>query len=330
MSQFKHYFSPDTPNKNKTAVLLVNLGTPNSTSVNDVKNYLHEFLADPRVVEMPRLIWLTILHGFILRFRPSKTAKAYKKIWLKNGSPLLVNSETLTKKLNSICDENHRAFLAMTYGKPSIKNVLKDISKQGFDSIKVIPLYPQYSATTSAPIFDLVAKNLIMWRRIPNLSFHNQYYAFDQYTNAIATTIKNYLKTNQPDLLLFSFHGIPVRNIKAGDPYQYQCEQSVQAIAKASALDKHQWKLVYQSRMGRDPWLSPYADKTIKKLAKQGIKKIAVISPGFAVDCLETLEETAMVNKQIFIKNGGEQFDYIPCLNSSDQHAHMLKDIFKL
>ena len=330
MSQFKHYFSPDTPNKNKTAVLLVNLGTPESTSIHDVKDYLHEFLADPRVVEMPRLIWLAILHGFILRFRPSKTAKAYKKIWLDDGSPLLLNSETLTNKLNKICGEKHKAFLAMTYGKPSIKNVLKEISKQGFDAIKVIPLYPQYSATTSAAIFDIVAKNLMTWRRVPSLTFHNEYYTFSEYSNAVAATIKDYLKDNQPDLLLFSFHGIPVRNIKAGDPYQYQCEQSVAAIAKASGLDDEQWKLVYQSRMGRDPWLSPYADKTIKKLAKQGIKKIAVISPGFAVDCLETLEETAMTNKQIFIKNGGEQFDYIPCLNSSDAHAQMLKDIFKL
>ena len=330
MSQFKHYFSPDTANKNKTAVLMVNLGTPASTSTNDVRRYLDEFLSDPRVVEMPRLLWMAILHGVILRFRPAKAVKAYKKIWTESGSPLMLHTQSLVAKVDKITDNNHQAFMAMTYGQPSIKNVLQHISKQGFDKIKIIPLYPQYSGTTTAPIFDLVAKNLMRWRRVPSLYFYNEYFSHPAYIQEVSATVKNYLKTNKPDVLLFSFHGIPVKYIRAGDPYKAQCELSAKAIAKESGLSDDQWQLVFQSRMGREPWLSPYADKTIVKLAKEGIKKIAVISPGFAVDCLETLEEMAIENKQLFIDNGGEQFDYIQCLNDSDEHAKMFKNIFNL
>ncbi len=327
---YKHYFSPVAENQDRTAIILVNLGTPDSTGTADVRNYLDQFLSDPRVVEMPPLLWKLILHGVILRFRPAKAARAYKKIWTEQGSPLLFYTRSLAKKLNNIVEPQYQVFTAMTYGKPEIHQVLKEIARQGFDRIKVIPLFPQYSATTSAAIYDAFAREFLHWRRVPQFCFINQYYRHPAYITAIANTIKDYLQKNRADLLLFSFHGIPLRYIQAGDPYLEQCQQSVRLIADKAGLDDKQWQLVFQSRMGREPWLSPYADQTIAQLGKQGIKKLAVISPGFAVDCLETLEEMAMANKQLFLQNGGENFDYIPCLNDADEHAQMLKTIFSL
>ena len=305
----------------KTAVFLVNLGTPQAPTAKALRRYLAEFLWDPRVVEIPRPIWWIILNMFILPLRPRRSAKLYQKIWTPEGSPLLINSQKLAENLQKKLGDKTRVVLAMRYGQPSIKSALDKMREQGIQHFIVIPLYPQYSAATNGSIFDAIAKQLKKWRHVPELYFLSNYYYLPSYIDAIAGSIENYWQEHGKDhYLLFSFHGIPKRNVQLGDPYQAECEATVKQVAEKLKLSATQYQLVFQSRFGPAEWLQPYCDETLKKLPSQGIKKVAVICPGFAVDCLETLEEIAEQNQELFLQAGGESYHYIPALNDSVEH----------
>jgi len=311
-----------------TGILLVNLGTPNSTSPRDLRRYLKEFLSDPRVVEVPRAIWWLILNGFILTTRPKKSAALYEKIWTENGSPLLCHSQNLARQLQAVLGATYKVVLAMRYGDPSIANGLAQLKNAGIDRILVLPLYPQYSATTTASTFDAVTQELQQWRQIPELRFINRYHNDTGYIEAIADSIRDFRSTrDEVDRLLISFHGIPQDYADAGDPYPNECQISARMIAEKLGLADEQWAMTFQSRIGRKPWLQPYTDETLKRWANEGIKRVQVICPGFPVDCLETLEEVGKENRDYFLQAGGESYEYIPALNTSDQHIQLLKNL---
>ena len=311
---------------NKTGILLVNLGTPKAPTAKAIRAYLAEFLADPRVVELPRLLWLPILYGLVLTLRPRKLVKQYESIWLKEGSPLLVYSKNLADKLQLHLGDEYQVELAMSYGEPSIKNALEKL--RNCTSLTVLPLYPQYSSTTSATVFAAVNKVLQSWRHIPSLKFIADYHGNENYLNAITKSIQTYWQEHgKPDKLIFSFHGLPKRNIDLGDPYQAQCEATANQIAQRLNLSAEQWILTYQSRFGRAKWLEPYNNQTLIALGKKGLTRVDVICPGFAVDCLETLEEINKTNKDLFLQAGGKEFHYIPALNDTNEHLVVLENI---
>ncbi|MDH5433933.1 MAG: ferrochelatase [Gammaproteobacteria bacterium] len=317
----------------KLGVMLVNLGTPEEPTPKAVRKFLKEFLSDKRVVDLPRIIWLPVLYGIILTFRPKKVAENYQAIWTEEGSPLLNFSKQQQKQLqlsldSSLTDYESKVCIAMTYGNPSIKDKVDELNQWGADKIIVLPLYPQYSTTTTAPIEDQLTKFTDFFDKSDNI-FIDKYHVDSDYIDALANSIKDSkVDINAIDKLVISFHGIPKRYVVSkGDPYQQQCEETAQALAKKLKLADDQWLLAYQSRLGKEEWLTPYLDKTIEALPSQEVKNIAVICPGFSVDCLETLEEVAMQNKELFLSNGGEQFQYIPALNSSSNHIQMMKNI---
>lgn len=311
----------------KTGVLLVNLGTPEAPDRASTKRFLKEFLSDPRVIEVPKWLWQIILNLIILPFRSGRSAKAYQSIWMKEGSPLMVYSRALAEKLDQQpSTKDMQVKLAMRYGEPSIAHTMSGFKEEGVERILLLPLYPQYSATTTASVFDAVADAMQSMRDIPELITINQYYQHPLWVSAIADSIQSYQQVHgKPDRLLFSLHGIPQRYADAGDPYPVQCQDSVQRVAEALGLDKEQWMLTYQSRVGREPWLMPYTDHTLEALAKEGVKHVQVVCPGFAVDCLETLEEIAEENRELFIEAGGESLEYIPALNDSDEHVQLMQ-----
>jgi protoporphyrin/coproporphyrin ferrochelatase len=307
-------------------VLLTNLGTPEQATTAAVRRYLAEFLADPRVVEIPKFIWRPILHGIVLRTRPKKSAALYKKIWLPEGSPLLIYSQRLTQNLQQyLYNQNIIVELGMRYGTPSIATALEKLKQKNISSLIVLPLYPQYAAATTASTFDAVTKVLKTWRYIPKLNFIQEYYTDVSYISAVADSIKKYKPIDH--FLLFSFHGLPKRSITLGDPYQQQCLATAQLIAEQLQLNSDQWQVAFQSRFGRTEWLQPYCDQTLRELPKRGIKHVSVVCPGFAVDCLETLEEIAQQNRAIFLQAGGKSFNYIPALNDTDKHINLLADL---
>ena len=307
----------------KAGILLINLGTPDSPSPRDVKRYLREFLSDPRVVEMPRILWWPILNGVILNLRPRRSAKAYAKIWDEKGSPLLVHTLAQADALQLLLGDDLKVVPAMRYGNPSIASGLGELLDAGCHRILVFPLYPQYSATTTASAFDAVVDELKRQRVIPELRLLNQYYDDPGYIQALAASVKDFqAQYGKPDKLLLSYHGLPQRYADAGDPYPLQCEATSAALARALELDDGQWAHSYQSRMGREPWLAPATSDSLRRLAKEGCRHVQVICPGFSADCLETLEEIAMENREIFLQAGGKKYEYIPCLNDSE--AHML------
>lgn len=316
----------------RTGILLANLGTPEAPTPAAVRRYLAEFLSDPRVVEFPRLPWWLILHGVILRIRPPRVARAYASIWSEQGSPLLVHSQAIADALQYKCDA-HLATpvhveLAMRYGNPSIASSLHRLRKQNVERLLVLPLYPQYSATTTATVFDALSDELKQWRWLPALRMITQYHDHHGYIEALAQQIReSFAQHGQPDLLLFSFHGLPERYFKAGDPYFCHCQKTARLVADKLQLDKQQWQLVFQSRFGREPWLQPYADKTLAALPANGVRHVQIIAPGFAADCLETLEELAMQNREIFLHAGGEQYHYIPALNAQASHIDALFEL---
>lgn len=314
----------------KTGILLANLGTPEAPTAKALRRYLAEFLWDPRVVEIPRPIWWIILNSFILPLRPRRSAKLYQKIWAPQGSPLLINSQKLAENLQHKLGDEIKVMLAMRYGQPSIKSALDKMRELGIQRFIVIPLYPQYSAATNGSIFDAVTEELKKWRHVPELYFLSNYYYMPTYIDAVADSIKNYWQAHGKDhYLLFSFHGIPKRNVALGDPYQKECEITVKKVAEKLNLSPNQYQLVFQSRFGPAEWLQPYCDETLKNLPGQGIKKVAVICPGFAVDCLETLEEIAEQNQELFLHAGGESYHYIPALNDSAKHVDVFCDLIK-
>ena len=327
-AKFAHDQAPST------GVLLVNLGTPEAATASAVRRYLAEFLADPRVVEFPRLLWRIILHGVILRIRPGHVAKAYAKVWTEQGSPLMVISQAISIKLQLRVNQSLpgpvHVELAMRYGKPSIASALENLRNKNVERLLILPLYPQYSATTTAAVFDEVSEQLRHWRWLPNLRMLMQYHDHPLYIDAIANQIKQAQNEyGKPDKLILSFHGIPERYLHAGDPYYCQCQKTARLVAKLLNLNSDDWMLCFQSRFGREPWLQPYLDKNLEQMPEQGIKSVQIIAPGFSVDCLETLEELAMQNAKLFEQHGGETYHYIPALNQSDAQIDLLTSLIK-
>lgn len=317
--------------KKSLAVLLVNLGSPTSSSRSSVRRFLKEFLWDPRVVSLPRSIWWIILNVFVLPFRPRRSAAAYRKIWTDKGSPLIYLSNQL--KANVVRDfagDDVVIELAMRYGKPSIGKKLNILQQYEPNKIVIIPLYPQFSSTTTASVFDAVFDEIKHWRNIPDLNLVSSYYDDAAYIAAIADSVKNAWEIKQQaEKLLISFHGLPEILTKWGDPYFKQCQNTAALIAEKLQLQDNQWMLVFQSRFGKAEWLKPYCIESLTTLGQQGCKNIDIICPGFSVDCLETLEEIALTNKEIFIAAGGESYHYIQALNDSEEHVAMLAGIIR-
>jgi protoporphyrin/coproporphyrin ferrochelatase len=316
--------SPPAPRPERVGVLLVNLGTPDTADARGVRVYLKEFLSDPRVIEDQGLVWQLILNGIILRSRPRTKARDYRKIWNveKNESPLKTTTRAQAEKLaRAIADHDHvEVGWAMRYGNPSIRAGIDALMRQGCDRLLVVPLYPQYSAATSATVCDEVFRVLASLRAQPTLRVSPPYYDDPTYIDAVAASIDQHLATLpfKPELIVASFHGMPREYVDKGDPYEGQCVATVQALRKRLGLDEGKLLLTFQSRFGNAEWLQPYTDKTIEKLARDGVRRLAVVMPGFAADCLETLEEIAQENSEIFRHNGGEAFSAIPCLNDSE------------
>ena len=317
----------------RVGVLLVNLGTPDTADARGVRVYLREFLSDARVIENQGLLWKLILNGIILRVRPGRKARDYQKIWNteNNESPLKTITRAQSDKLAAaIADHDHVVVdWAMRYGNPSIASRIEALTAQGCDRILVVPLYPQYSAATSATVCDEVFRVLAGMRAQPILRVTPPYYVDAGYIEALATSITAHLATLpfQPELIVASFHGMPQKYVDKGDPYQAQCIATTEALRLRMGMDASKLLLTFQSRFGFDEWLQPYTDKTMERLAKEGVRRIAVLTPGFSADCLETLEEIAQENAEIFKHNGGEQFSFIPCLNDSDPGMDVIRQL---
>ena len=316
----------------KTGVLIVNLGTPDSTSWLDIRKYLKEFLSDRRVIEVNPFIWQIILNLFILTFRPSKTAHAYKKIWRKesNESPLLFFTRTQADKLkNKIGNEKIIVDFAMRYGNPSIKSKLSKLKENGCENIVILPLYPQYAAATTATVCDEVYRSLMKMRWQPSLQIIPHYESEPLYINALVNSIENKIaEINwKPDLIISSYHGIPKSYFAKGDPYHCYCQKTTRLMKEK--FNKVEIHTTFQSRFGPQEWLTPYTDKTLESLPNKGIKNLLVICPGFASDCVETLEEINIQGKESFLSNGGENFDLIPCLNDSRDHIELFEKLVR-
>ncbi len=303
----------------RTAVLFCNLGTPDSPTTADVRRYLGEFLSDPRVVEIPRLLWWLILHGIILRFRPAKSAAKYASIWTPEGSPLKIWTEKQAKLLQGwLGQRGHpvQVRYAMRYGQTSIPSQLDALKAGGATRVLILPAYPQYSATTTASLFDAVYAWAGKVRNIPELRFVNRYHDDPRYISALAMSIQRHWKSNgRPDQLVMSFHGVPERTLQLGDPYHCECFKTARLLAEQLGLTKEQFKVTFQSRLGRAKWLQPYTEPTLIALGKAGVNRVDVVCPGFTSDCLETLEEIAIEGKAAYLTAGGKEFHYIPCLN---------------
>ena len=314
-------------------VLLINLGTPKALTTKEVRAFLKEFLSDPRVVEASRLIWLPVLYGLILVLRPPRVTRAYQKIWTDKGSPLLVNTLKQRRALNSALARHNSQVIVeagMCYGQPSIETALNKMQAHT-DRIKrliVLPLYPQYSSTTTAAAFDALAKALRRWRRLPEIHMINDYHKHDAYIKACVARIRKARQQHGTgDKLMLSFHGLPQKNVLKGDPYQAQCLKTANLITYELGLRQDQWLICFQSRFGREAWLTPYTDETLRTLPAQGVRSVDVFCPGFAADCLETLEEMDIQNRDVFLAAGGEQFNYIPALNDSQPHIDCLAQL---
>ena len=312
-----------------TGVLLVNLGTPDAPTTPAVRRFLKAFLSDPRVVEYPRLLWWLILNGVILRIRPSRSAKAYREIWTDDGSPLMLFSRRLAdgvrEQLEQRSPGKFKVELAMTYGEPSIANAIDRLQAASATRLLVLPLYPQYSGTTTASVFDAVTSKLQAMRWVPESRFINQYHDEPGYIGALAASVRDHWQQHgRGDHLLFSFHGVPRYTLDKGDPYHCHCQKTGRLVAEALELSEDQWTLSFQSRVGRDEWLRPYTDETVVELAGKGVGRLDVACPGFSADCLETLEEIAMQNAEFFEDAGGEALHYIPALNARADHIDFL------
>lgn len=318
----------------KDVVLLVNLGTPDAPTPAAVRRYLAEFLSDRRVIDAPRWLWWPILHGFILRVRPRRSAHAYAKIWTPQGSPLRLYSASLARQL----DERLRAqtagrvgvVLAMSYGQPSIAATLERLREHGTRRLLVVPLYPQYSATSTAAVFDAVTSTLQRWRWTPELHFVGDYHDDEAYIEALAASVEAFRGDHGGgDCLLLSFHGIPERYVRSGDPYLDQCRTTAQRLRERLRLTEREFVVAFQSRVGREPWLQPYTDRMLQELPGRGVRRVQVLCPGFAVDCLETLEEIAMADRDLFLAAGGERFEYIPALNDGPAQVDLLSALIR-
>ncbi|PWC21320.1 ferrochelatase [Brenneria roseae subsp. roseae] len=311
----------------KLGVLMVNLGTPDAPTPHAVKRYLAEFLSDRRVVDTPRLLWQPLLRGVILPFRSPRVAKLYQSVWMEGGSPLLVISrrqqQALASRLPDIPVE-----LGMSYGSPSLHSALDKLLLQGVTQLVVIPMYPQYSCSTTASVWDGLATQLRRYRQLPAIRFIRDYAEHPAYIAALKYRVEQaFAEHGEPDRLVLSFHGIPQRYANEGDDYPQRCHATADALITALGLPQEKVMMTFQSRFGREPWLTPYTDETMQALPAQGVKRIQIMCPGFAADCLETLEEIQEQNREIFLHAGGEAFNYIPALNDDPLHIDMLEQL---
>ena len=319
-------------NFGKTGVLIVNLGTPDSTGWFDIRKYLKEFLSDRRVIEVNPIIWQIILNVIILTFRPSKTAKAYKEIWMKdkNISPLLHYTQKQAEKLSNLISEKNLIIdYAMRYGNPSIRSKIATLHEMGCENLIILPLYPQYAAATTATVCDEVYRTLMKMRWQPSLKIVPHYESDPLYIEALVNSLNKKIKEInwKPDLILASYHGIPQRYFDKGDPYHCYCHKTTRLISEK--LTSIEIKTTFQSRFGPEKWLQPYTDKTLENLPKEGKKNVLAICPGFSSDCVETLEEIQIQGKESFLESGGENFDMVPCLNDNDDHIILLKSLIQ-
>jgi ferrochelatase len=322
--------APSTPER--IGVLLVNLGTPDAPSYFSVQRYLREFLGDRRVINTVRLIWLPLLYGVVLPFRPLRTARKYREIWLNEGSPLAVYSARLAAKIGQALQaglgDRIRVELGMTYGNPSIAQALESLARQNVKRLLVLPLYPQYCSSTTGSVFDRTSRALRRWRWLPETRFVNGYYHDAGYIDALtARILEHWAELGERSHLLFSYHGIPVAYVAGGDPYQAQSEATTRLVVSRLGLAPDQWSHCYQSRFGSVAWLQPYTEDTLAALGSRGVRRLTVVSPSFAVDCLETLEEVAIGYRDKFLGMGGERLTLVPALNDDDRHAQVLAAI---
>ncbi|MCD9454512.1 ferrochelatase [Klebsiella pneumoniae] len=311
----------------KTGILLANLGTPDAPTPGAVKRYLRQFLSDKRVVDTSRLLWWPLLRGVILPIRSPRVAKLYQSVWMEEGSPLMVYSRRQQQALAARLPDTPVA-LGMSYGSPSLASAVDDLLAQGVEHIVVLPLYPQYSCSTVAAVWDELARILAKKRAIPGSSFIRDYAEHPDYIHALAASVRaSFAVHGEPDLLLLSYHGIPQRYANQGDDYPQRCRDTTRELVSALGLPPERVMMTFQSRFGREPWLTPYTDETLKMLGEKGTKHIQVLCPGFAADCLETLEEIAVQNREIFLEAGGKQYEYIPALNADAAHIEMMVNL---
>lgn len=317
----------------QTAILLVNLGTPDSPTAPALRRYLGEFLSDPRVVEIPKPIWWLILNGIILPIRSSKSAAKYASVWTERGSPLQTGTADLTHAVSTeMAQRGHHLQVryAMRYGNPSVASVLDDLARHNVTRILLVPLYPQYCAATTASTLDAVTAWTRRRRRVPELRVLNHFHDVPVYIDALAQKIETYWQQyGRPDKLVMSFHGMPARTLKLGDPYHCECHKTGRLLAERLQLPASGYQVTFQSRFGKQEWLQPYTEPTLRKLAQDGVARVDVICPGFSVDCLETLEEIAMEGKKAFLSSGGQTFHYIDCLNADPHWAKALSSLLE-
>lgn len=327
-ADFSHQQSP------KVGVLVTNLGTPEAPTTSALRKYLAQFLSDPRVVEVPRLLWKCILHGVILRIRPRRSAAAYKTVWTEEGSPLMVYTQQqcdgLVQSLRESYGDQVVVRFAMRYGQPSIASVIETMQKEGVRRLLVLPLYPQYSAATTASTFDAIAEDFTRRRWLPDFRFISHYHDYPPYINALAKTVEAHWQIHgRADKLLMSYHGVPLRYLKNGDPYHCECYKTSRLLAERLGLSADEYVTTFQSRFGREEWLKPYTDHTLQAFPSQGVKSVQIICPGFSADCLETIEEIGVENREYFMEAGGERYEYIPALNASEEHIAVLAQLIE-
>ncbi|MGM0631866.1 MAG: ferrochelatase [Pseudomonadota bacterium] len=324
------HFSHDEPER--IGVLITNLGTPDEPTTPALRRYLGQFLWDPRVVEVPRPLWWLILHGVILRIRPRRSAAAYRTVFTERGSPLLYHtrdqSEALAQALQQRGHEHVLVDFAMRYGNPSIPSVLDSMLERGVRRLLVLPMYPQYSASTTASTFDAISAEFNRRRWLPELRFISHYHDYPPFIEAAARRIEAYWEqSGRADRLLFSYHGVPLRYLHEGDPYHCECHKTSRLLAERLGLPDEAWKTTFQSRFGREEWLKPYTDETLKALPGEGVKSVQVFCPGFSADCLETIEEIGEENREYFLEAGGERYEYISALNDRPEHIEALASL---
>ncbi|MDT8439060.1 MAG: ferrochelatase [Wenzhouxiangellaceae bacterium] len=315
----------------RAGVLLANLGTPERPDAAALRRYLREFLWDPRVVEVPRPLWWLILNLVIVPFRSPRSAAAYRRVWTERGSPLLFHTVDLARAMQREFERNHpqvRVYEAMRYGQPGIAEALARMREDNVQRVIVLPLYPQYSATTTASVFDGLAQALKQVRWLPELRVVSHYHHDEAWVEAVADRIRAHqAEHGKPERLVFSFHGIPKKYLLDGDPYYCQCQSSARRIARRLDLEPEDWLVTFQSRLGKAEWLKPYTDKTLERLAGEGVGHVQVVCPGFAVDCLETIDEIGLENRELFEESGGTRYEYIPALNAGADHARVLAEL---
>ena len=334
MAYYRAVTQSAAPTASRVGVLLVNLGTPDAPTYLAVQRYLREFLGDRRVINTTRWIWLPLLYGLILPLRPFRTLRKYRKIWLPEGSPLAVYSQRLTAKVDAVLrnrlGSEVRVALAMTYGRPSMDAAIEALAVQGVRRLVVLPLYPQYCSSTTGSVFDVTSRALRRWRWLPEIRWINDYHTDESYLDALAAGIRQHWdRVGERSHLLFSYHGIPAAYVEEGDPYRAQAEATTRLVVARLGLAEADFSHCYQSRFGSVVWLQPYTEDTLKILAKRGLRRLTVVSPSFAVDCLETLEEVAMEYHGKFLKLGGESLTLVPALNDDDSHAEALADVIE-